>query len=99
MTRKWTEKEIDQLNQQTEKVCLKTLNRLYLKLNAKNEPADETNEGGKTLSQEGKNFLLSRDQISSATSVTCFEYQTSHLVIDFGLLTQKLSILYTLLHI
>ena len=25
MTRKWTEKEIHQLNQQTEKVCLKTL--------------------------------------------------------------------------
>ena len=43
MTRKWTEKEIHQLNQQTEKVSLKTLNRLYLKLNAKNEPSDETN--------------------------------------------------------
>ena len=43
MTRKWTEKEVDQLNQQTEKVCLKTLNRLYLKLNAKNECTVETN--------------------------------------------------------
>ena len=57
------------------------------------------NEGGKTERQEGKKFLLSRDQISSVTSVTCFEYQTSHLVIDFGLLTQKLSILYELGHI
>mgnify|MGYP001360683053 CR=1 FL=1 len=59
----------------------------------------EHNEVGKTERQEGKYFLLSGDQISSPTSVTCFEYQTSHLVINFGLLTQKLSILYTLLHI
>ena len=52
-----------------------------------------------TERQWDKNFLLSRDQISSATSVTCLEYQTSHLVIDFGLLTQKLSILYEIGHI
>ena len=56
-------------------------------------------EMGKFNWEEGKKFLLSRDQISSATSVTCFEYQTSHLVINFGLLTQKLSILYELGHI
>ena len=56
------------------------------------------NEGGKTERQEGKKFLLSRNQYTSVTSVTCFEYHTSLLVFDFGLLTQKLSILYELGH-